>query len=148
VVLVGGSTRIPKVQQLLKEFFDGKEPNKGINPDEAVAYGAAVQGGILGGDGGEELNKVGWAGGWLCVCRRGVGVGVGGGELNTGADACSSCFPSLPPPCVVYCCVGKPSVQPSPPLPSLVTPQLILLSPPPPLALSAIQLSAIQWNTQ
>ena len=43
VVLVGGSTRIPKVQALLKEYFDGKEPNKGINPDEAVAYGAAVQ---------------------------------------------------------------------------------------------------------
>lgn len=50
VVLVGGSTRIPKVQQLLKDFFDGKEPNKGVNPDEAVAYGAAVQGGILSGD--------------------------------------------------------------------------------------------------
>lgn len=43
IVLVGGSTRIPKVQALLKEYFDGKEPNKGINPDEAVAYGAAVQ---------------------------------------------------------------------------------------------------------
>jgi heat shock protein 5 len=50
VVLVGGSTRIPKVQQLLKDYFDGKEPNKGVNPDEAVAYGAAVQGGILSGD--------------------------------------------------------------------------------------------------
>jgi endoplasmic reticulum chaperone BiP len=49
VVLVGGSTRIPKVQSLLKDFFNGKEPNKSINPDEAVAYGAAVQGGILGG---------------------------------------------------------------------------------------------------
>ncbi|KAF9447484.1 heat shock protein 70 [Macrolepiota fuliginosa MF-IS2] len=49
VVLVGGSTRIPKVQQLLKEFFNGREPSKGINPDEAVAYGAAVQGGILSG---------------------------------------------------------------------------------------------------
>jgi endoplasmic reticulum chaperone BiP len=49
LVLVGGSTRIPKVQQLLKEFFNGKEPNRGINPDEAVAYGAAVQGGILSG---------------------------------------------------------------------------------------------------
>jgi len=47
VILVGGSTRIPKVQQLLKDFFNGKEPNRGINPDEAVAYGAAVQGGIL-----------------------------------------------------------------------------------------------------
>merc|ERR1719181_514849 len=49
MVLVGGSTRIPKVQQLLKDYFNGKEPNRGINPDEAVAYGAAVQGGILGG---------------------------------------------------------------------------------------------------
>jgi heat shock protein 5 len=49
VVLVGGSARIPKVQQLLKEYFGGKEPSKGINPDEAVAYGAAVQGGILAG---------------------------------------------------------------------------------------------------
>jgi len=50
VVLVGGSTRIPKVQQLLRDFFNGKEPNRGINPDEAVAYGAAVQGGVLQGD--------------------------------------------------------------------------------------------------
>merc|ERR1712061_954565 len=58
VVLVGGSTRIPKVQQLLKDFFNGKEPNKGINPDEAVAYGAAVQGGILSGEGGEETKDV------------------------------------------------------------------------------------------
>ena len=43
IVLVGGSTRIPKVQQLIKDYFGGKEPNKGVNPDEAVAYGAAVQ---------------------------------------------------------------------------------------------------------
>jgi len=50
IVLVGGSTRIPKVQQLLKDFFNGKEPNRGVNPDEAVAYGAAVQGGILSGE--------------------------------------------------------------------------------------------------
>jgi heat shock protein 5 len=42
VVLVGGSTRIPKVQALLKDFFHGKEPNSSINPDEAVAFGAAV----------------------------------------------------------------------------------------------------------
>ena len=53
-MLVGGSTRIPKVQQLLKEFFGGREPSKGINPDEAVAYGAAVQGGILSGEEGTE----------------------------------------------------------------------------------------------
>jgi len=52
IVLVGGSTRIPKVQQLIKDFFNGKEPSRGINPDEAVAFGAAVQGGILSGDGG------------------------------------------------------------------------------------------------
>jgi len=50
IVLVGGSTRIPKVQQLVKEFFNGKEPSKGINPDEAVAYGAAVQAGVLSGE--------------------------------------------------------------------------------------------------
>lgn len=49
VVLVGGSTRIPKVQELLSQFFNGKELNKGINPDEAVAYGAAVQAAILSG---------------------------------------------------------------------------------------------------
>jgi heat shock protein 5 len=55
IVLVGGSTRIPKVVQLLKDYFDGKEPSKGVNPDEAVAYGAAVQGSILSGDGGDEI---------------------------------------------------------------------------------------------
>merc|ERR1719391_1876948 len=49
IVLVGGSTRIPKVQQLVKQFFNGKEPSRGINPDEAVAYGAAVQAGVIGG---------------------------------------------------------------------------------------------------
>jgi len=58
IVLVGGSTRIPKVQQLLKDYFNGKEPNRGINPDEAVAYGAAVQGGILSGEGGETTKDL------------------------------------------------------------------------------------------
>jgi heat shock protein 5 len=58
IVLVGGSTRIPKVQQLIKDFFNGKEPNRGINPDEAVAYGAAVQGGILGGQASEETKDL------------------------------------------------------------------------------------------
>lgn len=53
IVMVGGSTRIPKVQQLIKDYFNGKEPNRGINPDEAVAFGAAVQGGILSGDAGD-----------------------------------------------------------------------------------------------
>jgi heat shock protein 5 len=58
IVLVGGSTRIPKVQQLIKDFFNGKEPNRGINPDEAVAYGAAVQGGILGGEQSEDTKNL------------------------------------------------------------------------------------------
>jgi len=50
VVLVGGSTRIPKVQQLVRNFFGGKEPHKGVNPDEVVAVGAAVQGAVLAGE--------------------------------------------------------------------------------------------------
>jgi heat shock protein 5 len=50
IVLVGGSTRIPKVQELLKNYFNGKELNRGVNPDEAVAFGAAVQGGVIMGD--------------------------------------------------------------------------------------------------
>jgi molecular chaperone DnaK len=50
VVLVGGSTRIPKVQEVVKELFGGKEPHKGVNPDEVVAVGAAIQGGVLAGD--------------------------------------------------------------------------------------------------
>ncbi|RWW27226.1 hypothetical protein GW17_00008352, partial [Ensete ventricosum] len=54
IVLVGGSTRIPKVQQLLKDFFDGNEPDKDVNPDEAVAYGAAVQGSIFSGEGDQN----------------------------------------------------------------------------------------------
>merc|ERR1712178_95908 len=58
VVLVGGSTRIPKVQSLLKDYFNGKEPSKNINPDEAVAYGAAVQGGILSGEGGDTTKDL------------------------------------------------------------------------------------------
>lgn len=54
IVLVGGSTRIPKVQSLLEEYFGGKKASKGINPDEAVAYGASVQGGILSGEEGVD----------------------------------------------------------------------------------------------
>jgi molecular chaperone DnaK len=50
VVLVGGSTRIPKVQEMVKKIFNGKEPHKGVNPDEVVAIGAAIQGGVLAGD--------------------------------------------------------------------------------------------------
>ena len=58
VVLVGGSTRIPKVQKLLSDFFNGKELNKSINPDEAVAYGAAIQASILNGDTNEETDQL------------------------------------------------------------------------------------------
>jgi len=58
IVLVGGSTRIPKVQQLLQDFFNGKELNRGVNPDEAVAYGAAVQGAILSGAAAEANKEI------------------------------------------------------------------------------------------
>lgn len=58
IVLVGGSTRIPKVQQILRDFFNGKELNHGVNPDEAVAHGAAVQGSILCGEGGDPTKDI------------------------------------------------------------------------------------------
>ncbi|PWZ03651.1 putative heat shock 70 kd protein 2 [Testicularia cyperi] len=58
IVLVGGSTRIPKVQKLLMDFFNGRELNKSINPDEAVAYGAAVQAAILSGDTSEKTQDL------------------------------------------------------------------------------------------
>jgi len=58
VVLVGGSTRIPKIQQMVQEFFNGKEPNKSINPDEAVAYGAAVQAAIMTNVKDENIEKL------------------------------------------------------------------------------------------
>jgi heat shock protein 5 len=76
VVLVGGSTRIPKVQQLLKDFFNGKEPSKGINPDEAVAYGAAVQGGILSGEQGTEEIVL------VDVCPLTLGIETTGGVFT------------------------------------------------------------------
>jgi len=58
IVLVGGSTRIPRVQKLVSDYFNGKEPNKSINPDEAVAYGAAVQAAILTGDTSEKTQDL------------------------------------------------------------------------------------------
>lgn len=58
IVLVGGSTRIPKVRELVKKFFEGREPHTGVNPDEAIAYGAAVQAGVLGGHGGSSSKDV------------------------------------------------------------------------------------------
>ena len=58
VVLVGGSTRIPRVQKLVSDFFGGKELNKSINPDEAVAYGAAVQAAILSGVESDQTKQV------------------------------------------------------------------------------------------
>ncbi|GAA5823095.1 hypothetical protein JCM3770_007095 [Rhodotorula araucariae] len=76
IVLVGGSTRIPKVQELLREYFNGKEPTKGINPDEAVAYGAAVQGGILSGE--EGLGDVVL----IDVCPLTLGIETTGGVFT------------------------------------------------------------------
>ncbi|KAG9035259.1 ATPase with role in protein import into the ER [Tulasnella sp. UAMH 9824] len=76
VVLVGGSTRIPKVQSLLKDFFNGKEPSKGINPDEAVAWGAALQGGILSGEKGTDEVLL------IDVCPLTLGIETTGGVFT------------------------------------------------------------------
>uniref|UniRef100_A0A8B9HZ01 Endoplasmic reticulum chaperone BIP n=1 Tax=Astyanax mexicanus TaxID=7994 RepID=A0A8B9HZ01_ASTMX len=76
IVLVGGSTRIPKIQQLVKEFFNGKEPSRGINPDEAVAYGAAVQAGVLSGE--EDTGDLVL----LDVCPLTLGIETVGGVMT------------------------------------------------------------------
>lgn len=79
VVLVGGSTRIPKVIELLKDFFNGKEPNRSINPDEAVAYGAAVQAAILSGDQSEQIGTCVL----LDVAPLSLGIETAGGVMTT-----------------------------------------------------------------
>ena len=79
IVLVGGSTRIPKVQSMLKDFFNGKEPSREINPDEAVAYGAAVQAAILTNTGGKATEDVLL----IDVAPLSLGLETAGGVMTT-----------------------------------------------------------------
>jgi len=79
IVLVGGSTRIPKIQKLITDYFNGKEPNKSINPDEAVAYGAAVQAAILSGDtSSKSTNEILL----LDVAPLSIGIETAGGMMT------------------------------------------------------------------
>jgi len=78
IVLVGGSTRIPKVQKMVSDFFNGKEPNKSINPDEAVAYGAAVQAAILSGDTSSKTQEILL----LDVAPLSLGIETAGGVMT------------------------------------------------------------------
>lgn len=105
IVLVGGSTRIPKIQELLKTYFNGKEPSKGINPDEAVAYGAALQAGILSGAVGTDRLLV------VDVSPLSLGIETTGGVFSTIIPRNSIIPTKRSQTCVVFASLWCSSVQ-------------------------------------